>query len=573
MNIKTGYYLIAAGTALFGIRFLLPGTTLIDTCLITILEFVAFGILLGGSIILFVKRKGHPKGVRRGAILTLIGIILLCISFVVFFAVGVMMGIEEASVSGDSDALNETFKWINIIAFMGLFALPVEIMVEGGSSFWSNKRVSVALVIIGGSLLLISSIIGYFVYVDHLEGVKEDYEGKDIEDQAVLEELSGDLFSTAQYLTKVAGSIGRFLIAIAAVITGMNIKIVEDKTGIYYPSGPIDTRPSYQYPGGTPDVEYNKERGSGPRSHKRRENRRMKPSRTIKTSRQYARNLKGLKPERVEDKIRDLVPDHTITHKIGAGGFATVYRARDHTGRIVALKLPRFLTETLDYSSVEKFRTEAEIWRKLHHSNIVDFYEADTIPIVFISVELMEGGNLKQLMEKGELTIGEGVEIMLQVLDGMSYAHRMAMVHRDIKPENILFTSDGVVKISDWGIGKFMASEGATRSMGMKGTLLYSAPEQISKRKYGNVDWATDVFQLGILFYEMLTGMNPFFDEDSAGIMGNIMNDDPKSPSSFNRDVTPELDHIVMKALEKRKEDRWRSADVMYDRLRELVDL
>jgi len=147
----------------------------------------------------------------------------------------------------------------------------------------------------------------------------------------------------------------------------------------------------------------------------------------------------------------------------------------------------------------------------------------------------------------------------------------MASVHRDIKPENILFTKDGTPKISDWGIGKFMASEGATKSMGTQGTLLYSAPEQISKKKFGKVDWSTDVFQLGIIFYEMLTGENPFYDEDSAGIVGKVLYEDVAPPSELNPDVPRELDDYVMKALEKQKEDRWSSAEVMYHEFKKLV--
>ena len=274
----------------------------------------------------------------------------------------------------------------------------------------------------------------------------------------------------------------------------------------------------------------------------------------------------------ISSSIQKVIPSYMITHKIASGGFATVYRATDPSGNAVALKCPKFIEKTIDSSLLDRFKGEAEIWKKLKHKNIVQFYNAETLPMVYISIELMEGGDLKRLLEKYTLSIDEAVDIMLQVLDGMSYAHRMATIHRDIKPENILFTSEGIAKISDWGIGKFMATESATKTTSTKGTLLYSAPEQISKKKFGVVDWTTDVFQLGILFFEMLTGKNPFFDEDSAGIMGNFMYEEPEPPSVYNKEVTPELDHIVMRALEKKREDRWRSADVMYDRLRELVD-
>ncbi len=189
----------------------------------------------------------------------------------------------------------------------------------------------------------------------------------------------------------------------------------------------------------------------------------------------------------------NIVPNYTMTHKIGAGGFGTVYKAFHVSGKNVAIKLPKMLDETIDVSVLQKFKEEADIWRKLQHRNIVEFIDGNIIPCPYLSIELMEGGNLKQLVSKYQLNIGEAVFIMAQILDGMSFAHRMATIHRDLKPENILFTKDGIPKISDWGIGKFMGSMSTEKTMGMKGTMLYSAPEQISKAKFGQVDWTTDI--------------------------------------------------------------------------------
>ena len=107
------------------------------------------------------------------------------------------------------------------------------------------------------------------------------------------------------------------------------------------------------------------------------------------------------------------------------------------------IKLPRFLDETVSALVLEQFKAEAEIWNKLKHKNIVRFYTGDIRPVPYLVIELMDGGSLKQLMENHKFSITEAIEIMLQVLDGMSYAHKMASVHRDIKPENILFTSKG----------------------------------------------------------------------------------------------------------------------------------
>jgi len=278
-----------------------------------------------------------------------------------------------------------------------------------------------------------------------------------------------------------------------------------------------------------------------------------------------------VKMKAVDGRIKRIVPNFLITHKLGSGSFASVYRANGLDGGKVALKLPKLLGETLDSSIYEKFESEARIWKKLDHPNIVELYDAGTDPIPYMAMELMEGGNLKQLLDERQLSVEESVNIILGLLDAMSFAHRMATVHRDIKPENILFTRGGRPKISDWGIGKFMASESVTESSGHKGTLAYSAPEQISPKNYGKVDWSTDLFQLGTVFYEMLTGVNPFMAEDPAEVISNILYTDVEPPSFLDDSIPRVLDEIVMRALERVKQKRWRSTDVMYDRLKRMV--
>jgi len=282
----------------------------------------------------------------------------------------------------------------------------------------------------------------------------------------------------------------------------------------------------------------------------------------------YKEKLSSLPVKEVRASMKNMIPDHIVTHQIGSGGFATVYRAMDNSGEQVAIKLPKFLDETVDISILKNFEAEANIWKNLKHDHIVEFYHGGIRPVPYMVIELMEGGDLKQLMANHRFSVPEAMDLMLQILDGMAFAHRMASVHRDIKPENILFTRDGVPKITDWGIGKFMASEGVEKTVGTKGTLSYGSPEQISKKKFGEIDWQTDVFQLGIVFYEMLTGINPFHDDDALGIIGKITGETPKPPSSVNPDVPKSLDKIVLKALSKEKKGRWASADIMFDRLK-----
>jgi len=292
------------------------------------------------------------------------------------------------------------------------------------------------------------------------------------------------------------------------------------------------------------------------------------PSTTSPRTSSYVEKLSLLNQHETSQNIKKMIPGFIITHKIGAGGFATVYKAINDEGDTLALKVPKFLDETLDISVLRKFEAEANMWKKLKHQNIVKFYDTDIRPVPYMAIELMEGGNLNQLMKNHTFDVNEAIEIMLQILSGMAFAHRMASVHRDIKPENILFTKDGIPKITDWGIGKFMASEGLSKTIGAKGTLAYGSPEQISKKKYGDIDWQTDVFQLGIVFYEMLTGENPFYDDEALGIMSKITGETPDAPSEINPEVPKYIDNIVLKALEKDKKNRWSSAEVMYDRMK-----
>jgi hypothetical protein len=134
-----------------------------------------------------------------------------------------------------------------------------------------------------------------------------------------------------------------------------------------------------------------------------------------------------------------------------------------------------------------------------------------------------------------------------------------------------LFTSDGVAKITDWGIGKFMASVSKSKTAGIKGTLDYCAPEQFAPYEYGEVDWQTDIFQVGAMFYEMLTGVNPFAGVELAECMGKVLTYNPEPPSSHNSEIPDELDEVVIGAIEKKKEDRWDSGAVMLNELKRMI--
>jgi len=280
----------------------------------------------------------------------------------------------------------------------------------------------------------------------------------------------------------------------------------------------------------------------------------------------YIRFLAPPASKLVPNHIKDILPDYRITEGLGSGGFADVYAGIDTSGKYVAIKIPQMkFDKTIDGSIYDKFQKEASVWSKLEHRNIVGFHSAGDQPLPHIVMEMMDRDSLRTLMKKHRLTVGEAVYIMLQVLEGLSYAHHMAIVHRDLKPENILFTKDGTPKITDWGIGKFLAATRMTETVGIKGTLNYCAPEQFDNRKYGKVDWKTDIFQIGVLFYEMLTGMNPFAGEDLPEVYRKVVSHEPDPPSTLNPVVPKELDNIVMGALIKQKKRRWQTDAMLHE--------
>jgi len=293
----------------------------------------------------------------------------------------------------------------------------------------------------------------------------------------------------------------------------------------------------------------------------------------IRPSDTYTRYLVPPTHKPAPEHIKKLLPKYRITHFLGAGGFADVYEGTDENGWGVAIKVPQFKMErTVDSTVLKKFASEADIWKKLHHENIVQIYDTESKPLPHIVMELMEGGDLDGLLKNHNLTVEEAVHVMIQILEAVSYAHRMATVHRDLKPENILFTFEGVAKITDWGIGKYMAAEGITKTMETKGTLAYSAPEQFDSKRFGKVDWQTDIFQLGVVFYGMLTGINPFEGQGMGEVIANVINIEPEPPSALNSDVPRGLDDLIMGALGKRKKDRWDSGAVMLHELRAVIE-
>ena len=245
--------------------------------------------------------------------------------------------------------------------------------------------------------------------------------------------------------------------------------------------------------------------------------------------------------------------------RLGGGGMGVVYKAEDtRLKRQVALKfLPPELTR--DDDARQRFVQEAQAASALDHPNICTIYEIDSTPDgqLFIAMAYYEGETLKKRLERARLTIEEAINIATQIAQGLVKAHQARIVHRDIKPANVMLTSDGLVKIVDFGIAKLIGLTGVTRTGSTVGTVAYMSPEQING---GAVDQQSDLWALGVVLYEMLTGSRAFRGEHDATIIHAILNTEPKPVRTVRPEVGPELERIVSRALAKGRGERYQSA-------------
>lgn len=260
---------------------------------------------------------------------------------------------------------------------------------------------------------------------------------------------------------------------------------------------------------------------------------------------------------------RLLAGRYELIEKIGEGGMAVVYKGRDRLlNRYVAIKIlrPEF---TKDEAFIENFKKESQAAAGLTHPNIVSVYDVGKEGnINFIVMELVEGKTLSQLIEeKGRLDYREAIEITRQVASALSLAHRNHIIHRDVKPHNILITNTGVAKLADFGIAKAVSNatliDGNNKVMG---SVHYLSPEQ-ARSSY--VDERTDIYSLGIVLYEMLTGEVPFDGDNPVSIALMHINDPITPPSQLAAGIPPQLEKVVMKATDKYQSNRYKSADEM----------
>lgn len=257
--------------------------------------------------------------------------------------------------------------------------------------------------------------------------------------------------------------------------------------------------------------------------------------------------------------IGKIVGNYKIQEKLGEGGMGAVYKGVDTMlDREVAIKAlkPELASQT---SIVERFRTEAVTLAKLNHPNVATLYsmfrEGEELYMV---LEYVRGETLDSIMKtRGAMPADEAIPVFCQVLDGIDHAHELGIVHRDIKPANMMLTEKGTLKVLDFGIARLLGSARMTRAGNIIGTLEYMAPEQVRGHE---TDGRSDIYALGMMLYEVLTGQLPFETDNEFELMKSQTEITPRRPREINPDITEDVEAAIMKAIEKDPDNRFQTA-------------
>jgi serine/threonine-protein kinase len=256
----------------------------------------------------------------------------------------------------------------------------------------------------------------------------------------------------------------------------------------------------------------------------------------------------------------DLLDRYRITDEVATGGMATIFRARDtRDGREVAIKVPHFQAEC-DPVFFSRFQREIEIGEKLDHPGLIKVLEGGKPGSLYMAAEWVEGRSLRQIIsEAGKLSIDRAVRIAIQICDALEYAHRQGVVHRDLKPENIMVSPKDEVKIMDFGIASVAGARRLTfgKFSEVMGSPDYISPEQVQGKRG---DARSDLYALGIVLYEMLTGTVPFNGSNAFAIMNDRVLNHPIPPRRMEPSITQELQEILYRALERDPKNRYASA-------------
>lgn len=259
---------------------------------------------------------------------------------------------------------------------------------------------------------------------------------------------------------------------------------------------------------------------------------------------------------------------YKVIEKIGVGGMADVYRGYDELlGRTVAIKILH-ANFASDEGFVGRFKREAQNAGRLSHPNIVNMYDVGYDQgYHYIVMEYVEGQTLKEyIQERGKLSVDEAIKFAVAIAEGLEHAHAMGIVHCDIKPHNMLITKSGRLKVTDFGIARAMNSQNTMMyTNSVMGSAHYLSPEQASGKA---IDGSTDIYSLGVVLYEMLTGRVPYEADTPIAVALKHVKDKLIPPTRYNPSIPPLLESVVMKALQKKPADRYRSVSEMIGDLR-----
>ena len=262
---------------------------------------------------------------------------------------------------------------------------------------------------------------------------------------------------------------------------------------------------------------------------------------------------------------------YEIIDELGRGAMGVVYRAMDPViGRTVAVKTIRLSEEGTGLTRPEllaRFQTEARAAGLLTHPNIVVVYDAgEENGLYFITMELVEGKSLQALLDGGHaFPVPRVIRILEQTCSALQFAHERNIVHRDVKPANLMLTADDTVKVTDFGTAKILQFGTVQQTAHVMGTPSYMSPEQVKGRP---VDGRSDIFSIGVMLYEMLTGEKPFPGQSITTVIYKIVNEEPIPPRQINPSIHPGLNDIVLRALAKDPEVRYQSCRELLEDLR-----
>ncbi|RME00358.1 MAG: serine/threonine protein kinase, partial [Calditrichaeota bacterium] len=253
--------------------------------------------------------------------------------------------------------------------------------------------------------------------------------------------------------------------------------------------------------------------------------------------------------------IGKTISHYRILEKLGEGGMGVVYKAEDtKLKRTVALK---FLSPMAVGSAEEKtrFLHEAQAAAALDDSNICSVHEIEEAEgQTFIVMAYVEGQSLKEKITAGPLKIDEAIHIAIQIAEGLQAAHEKGIVHRDVKPANVLLNEKGQVRITDFGLAKLAGRTRVTKTGTTMGTVAYMSPEQARGER---VDHRTDIWSLGVVLYEMVTGQLPFQGDYEQAVVYSVINEEPEPPTALRSGVPMELERIILKTLAKNPDERY----------------